>query len=307
MTWGTFRTPSKRSTAVRVNSVGEHYAIGPGGAVAVPMFDDSGFDWLVQYAREQIQDKYDCPYVVTGKRRHGKSMFTTRFSRVLYPEFKVQDIHFTMQSFIEALERLPPADPSRDYYPTALYDEGVTGFYNQEWYAQVPYIKILNTIGKKQLTMPILLPNLADLNPKVRSLVTFWVYLFERGLAEIRIPSVNQFDGSIFWTPLCAIRFSPLEDEFWQEYEHRKDRFIDEYTKEMGASEGVGGRLKNALDQRDKLLVHVLDRGWMTQTELGGLWGLDQSRVSKIRNSYLKRLEKEGKLRSIEMSIDAQN
>lgn len=276
-----------------INRLGWHYAASPGGTKEVPIADEAtGLNWLISIMEDRIADGYDCPFVVTGPRRFGKSVLAQKICYRLDSEFCPERIDFTLESFINGLQKLPPADAKLRRYPARLYDEGVTGFYNQEWFQQVPYIKILNIIGKKQLTMPILLPNLADLNPKVRSLVCFWAYLPQRGLAEIRFPSINQFDGTIFWDAQCCIKYGPKDDEQWRQYELAKDKFIDDYTREMGVFDGSNKRDVKVIEQRDRLMEHCISLGWMNQQDIADLFEVTQPNVSQMLTKYKSRKEK---------------
>jgi DNA-binding transcriptional regulator YiaG len=255
---------------MELNRVGFHYAISPEGATKCPMFDESGLDWIVASMRELIDDGYDAPFVVTGQRRNGKSVFTLKVSRKQNPAFGVKNIHFSIESFMADLENIPEADPRIKYYPTVDYDESITGLHNQEWQSQVPYVKVLNIIGKKRITMPVVLPHIGDLNPKVTRMMAFWVFIYQRGVAEIRIPRTNQFDRSIFWVPYCAIQYDKFEDNdpFWVAYSERKDKFISEYTKSMSDTEGTKGLAGKYAEQRNTLIEHLRENKIMSRDDI---------------------------------------
>jgi len=265
-----FNTWTKFQTPMELNRVGLHYAISPEGTTKVPMFDESGFDWIVASMRELIDDGYDAPFVVTGQRRNGKSVFTLKLSRRQNPGFTVKNIHFSIESFMADLENIPEADPRIKYYPTVDYDESITGLYNQEWQSQVPYVKVLNIIGKKRITMPVVLPHIGDLNPKVTRMMAFWVFIYQRGVAEIRIPRTNQFNRDIFWVPFCAIQYDKFDDydPFWMAYSEKKDKFISEYTKSMSDADGLKGLARKYAEQRNTLIEHLRENKIMSREEI---------------------------------------
>lgn len=250
--------------------MGLHYAVSPEGSTRIPMFDESGFKWIVASMRELIEDGYDAPFIVTGNRRNGKSVFTLKVSRLQCHNFSVKNVHFAIEPFMANLEEAPEADPRIGYYPTVDYDESITGLHNQEWQSQVPYVKVLNIIGKKRITMPVVLPHIGDLNPKVTRMMAFWVFIFQRGVAEIRIPKTNQFNKDIFWIPYCAIQYDAFaeNDPFWLAYSKRKDDFIAEYTKSMSNTDQPRGLAGKYAEQRNALIDHVRDNKIMTREEI---------------------------------------
>jgi hypothetical protein len=272
----------KDETSLVLNRVGIHNAVGFDGPVKVPMFDESGIDWIVTSMRELIADGYDAPWICTGNRRFGKSVFTLKVSRRHCKNFRVENIHFAIEPFMADLEAAEEADPRIGYYPTVDYDESITGLHNQEWQSQVPYVKVLNIIGKKMITMPIVLPHISDLNPKVTRMMAFWVYIYERGVAEVRIPKTNQFDKGIFWVPYCAIKYDAFDekDAFWLAYQKRKDQFIQDYTKEMSDTEGPKGQAGKYVQQRNKLIEHLTQNKMMQVNEIAELLEVKPNTIS---------------------------
>lgn len=283
MTRGVFNTWTSKETPIEVNLIGHHYAVGPDGPVKIPMFDESGFDWIVASMREQIEDGYDAPFIVTGDRRKGKSVFTLKVSRRHFSNFRVENVHFAIEPFMSDLENIPEADPRIGYYPTVDYDESITGLHNQEWQSQVPYVKVLNIIGKKRITMPIVLPHISDLNPKVTRMMSFWVFIYQRGVAEIRVPKTNQFDKSIFWIPYCAIKYDafPEDDPFWMAYSERKDKFISDYTKQQSELDAPRGLAGKYVQQRNTLIDHLRETKKMTVEEMAELLDVKTGTIYK--------------------------
>lgn len=277
-----FKTWTKFETPLELNRVGIHYAVSPEGSTRIPMFDESGLDWIVASMRELINDGYDAPFIVTGQRRNGKSVFTLKVSRKQNPMFSIKNIHFSIESFMSDLENIPEADPRIGYYPTVDYDESITGLHNQEWQSQVPYVKVLNIIGKKRITMPVVLPHISDLNPKVTRMMAFWVYIYQRGVAEIRIPRTNQFDRGIFWIPYCAIQYDKFDDDdpFWLAYSKRKDDFISEYTKSMSEVEGPRGVAAKYAEQRNTLIRYIKENDWAQLKDVAEKLGVKQNTLS---------------------------
>ena len=267
MTWTKEGRPN---TPVQVNRVGVHNAVGSEGPIQVPLFDETGFNWLHQTMKEHILDGYDFPYVVTGDRRRGKSVFTLKLSQMHDRHFGLDNNHFNIGPFMQGLTDAPSADPDNGIFPTVNFDESITGLNNQEWQSQVPYVQVLNIIGAKRITMGIVLPHIASLNPQVTRLMSVWVYIFERGLAEIRIARTNQFSKDIWWVPYGAIKYGPYPegDPFWAEYNRRKTDFINDYTESMADNNVIGGRAGLYAHQRNDLIRYIADNKWAQMKDI---------------------------------------
>ena len=275
--------------SMTLNRVGIHNAVGNEGPVQVPMFDESGMKWMGANIKNAIDLEFDCPVITTGKRRRGKSNFTIKlFREHVWPGFSLENIHFEVDSYVSSLQGCDPANPSIGYYPVQMYDESITGFHNQDWQHQIPYVKVLNIVGKKRICMPFLLPNLGDLNSKVKPLVMFWVYLYRRGVAEIRVPSENQFDGSVFWRPYCAISFDKLDGPFWDAYEVKKMEFIERYD---AVNTDVRGRRSAEAMQRDALISHVVEQGWMKADDIAVELDVKPGTVKSWMTRYRQKME----------------
>lgn len=274
---------------ITLNKVDDYNAVAADGAVSIPMFDDTGYEWLSRYVHSAIDNKLQCPFVVTGKAGRGKSTFSIKLLRQTWVGFNPEHIHFWIDPFMESLEKNEEADPSIGYYPAELYDEAITGLFNQEWQSQTPQIKTTNIVRKKRTTIGYLTPNLGDINPKILPNMQFWAYMYRKGVAEIRFPYQNQFNGSVYWKPICAIAFTPLADEFWTTYERKKDSFIQEFLHGINKGEIGSRKYIQVVNQRDDLIAHVVDSELMKQNEIADVLNVKPNTVSMWLNRREKR------------------
>ncbi len=251
-----------------LNKIDDYHAIGSDGPVNVPLFDESALDWLARLGHDSIDNKLQCPFVVTGKAGRGKSTFAIKFLQKMWIGFNVSHIHFWIEPFMSGLEKFEEADPSIKYYPCQLYDEAITGLFNQEWQDARSNVKTLNIVRKKGITAGYVTPSLGDLNPKVLPNMQFWVFIFKRGVAEIRFPMVNQFNGSVYWKPICAIAYGEMHGDLWSAYETSKDGFIQDFTHGVNQGEIGSKKVITLTDQRNSLIEWVVEEEWATQEEV---------------------------------------
>jgi hypothetical protein len=267
-----------------------YYAVAEDGPAKVPMFDLTGLDWLVRFGRDTIDNNFQCAYVATGKAGRGKSTFCQRFQRKMWKGFSKDHTHFWMDPFMRGLHDFSEADPRIGYYPGQIIDEAINGLFNQEWQSEGPYIKTFNILRKKRLTLGFAIPNLGNINPLVLPNMQFWAYMYRRGVAEIRFPFPNQFKASIYWKPICAIRFAPLNDPDWQAYNNKKDTFIQEFTSSENQSEMGGKRVKAVTEQRNSLIEWISENEWAEKQAIAERLGVSPSAISNWMSRWKPRV-----------------
>lgn len=278
---------------VQLNKIGDYGAVGPDGkAYNIPMFDESALTYLADFARDTIDYGLQCPFLVTGLPGRGKSTFSARLLNLLRPNFELDRVHFYMDDLLERIQKDPIADPDNTGYMVQLFDEAIEGTFNQSWQSQVTNIKVLNIVRIKRQIIGYAIPNLSDFNPKLHPLLQFWVFLYRKGIAELRLPFPSQFDGSVYWKPIMAIQFGAEQGEWWDRYEDKKIRFIDDYTGAVNEGEIGSKKLLAIRDQRDDLIDHVVDSGLMTVKDVARVCRVKQNTVSMWRSRRTERQAK---------------
>jgi len=237
----TVKLPPINGRTIEVGMVSERYLIGSNrrGKQNVPVYDDRVVEYIAEMAKKRVYKKFDCRILITGAVRTGKSTLACKIARKLCPDFTPEHVCFRLQDFTDVLSKLSPADPERGYFPTAILDESGVDLYSKEWQTVLVkrMAKIYQVIGKKNLTMIMCLPHRNLLTRDIREQLHIWVVTRttpdgDRGFAELREGVDNIWNMELFWKPLCAFTFDGLDDDFWAEYEARKDVFIDKFVSE---------------------------------------------------------------------------
>lgn len=282
-------TKEALSDEMELEKVGEYNAVGQGGRpVPVPLFDETGLDWLAEYARDTIRYGLQFPFLVTGLPGRGKSTFASKLLTALRPNMEHDRVHYYIENVLERIEKDDISTP--DNINTQLYDEAVTGLFNQEWQSAVTNIKVLNVVRMKLEVIGYVLPSLSDMNSKLYPMMQAWIFLYRKGVAEVLLPLVNKFDGSVYWRPVMAIQFGPMSGDWWDRYNERKYHFIQEYTSAVNQGE-IGSKKHIAvMNQRDELIERIVAEKWMTVTEIAEMLHVRQNTVSQWRSRRENRM-----------------
>lgn len=206
------------------------------GVICVPFLDHRAMDYLAAQIKEMVDDKFDCIIMITGRRRIGKSNLGIQIARRVDPEFSLDNVAFHVDDFSQLLDKNPTADPAKGVYPQVLYDEAGFGLFAKDWmHNWVKEVgKCLQVVGKKRNICFFILPHIKKLVGDIRDEMAYiWIdldfgYKHERGYAEVYTGTRNKHKQLIWWNPKCCFKYEELSDEFWTEYEHRKDEFISE-------------------------------------------------------------------------------
>ena len=207
------------------------------GEICVPFVDARAINYIAAQIREMIQDRYDCIVMITGRRRIGKSNLGLQIARKVDPvHFTLHHVAFHVDGFSNLLNENPPANPDEGMYPQAFYDESGYGLFAKDWMHEwVKNVgKALQVVGKKQNTCYFILPHIKKLVGDIRDeMAYFWIDVdfgiqHTRGYAEVYKGVRNKHKQAIWWNPKCCFKYDELNDEFWQEYEKMKDKFIDD-------------------------------------------------------------------------------
>lgn len=290
----TVNLPPIGGRVVEVGVIADSYVIGGNrkGQQSVPIYDHRIIEYIVEKAKNRVKHKFDCPILIAGPRRTGKSTTGIDIARKLDPNFTVDHIAFRLDDFREILRGLPAADPENGIYPVALLDEAGTSLYKLDYMQkmQKEMVKIFQVIGKKRLTMVMCLPHRNFLTRDIREQMYIWIQTRtldeERGFAELREGVDNIWNLDLYWKPLCGFVYNELDDPFWHEYERKKDAFIDEFSS--GSSVPDTSRMTHLCRQRDALIKLVASKKLMPRKDLADLTDMRTENVTRIINSSKK-------------------
>jgi DNA polymerase III delta prime subunit len=276
---------------ITVGVVMEEYVIGGSkkGKQTVPVYDSRAIEYIVERAKERVFHKFDCPIIIAGERRTGKSTTAVAIARSLNPSFTTNEIAYCLTDFRKILNSLPPADPENGFFPVAILDEAGTDLYHLGYMERIQQemVKIFQIIGKKRLTMILCLPHRNLLTKDIRESMFLWIQTKtlngERGFAELREGVSNIWQMELFWKPLMGFCYDELNDSFWNHYETLKDAYIQDFTQR----EVVGKTHKSQVvtDQRDKLIKMIgRDKKRFPRKKLAEVLDMRVENISRIVN-----------------------
>jgi Fe-S cluster biosynthesis and repair protein YggX len=256
------------------NVRGEHYA---------PVYDSRAFDYLAYRLIRRGKNKFDNRIVIAGPPRTGKTTIACTWAKKIDPDFPVENVTFRLDDFKKCLNELPAADPEHEKFPVAILDESGVDLYAKDWATTwvKAMAKVFQIVGKKRLTMIMNLPHRNLLAKDMRDAMHFWVNTSiedeMRGYCEVREAKANPWTTP-YWNPLFGVVFEEMSGKWWNEYEKRKDEFIDEYTSQESAP--MNQRIHKLMEQRD-LAIKALRKNH-TLREIEDLTGVDDAQVSRI-------------------------
>jgi len=274
--------------AIPVKQLDEEYEIKRDPQILIPIYDHSFLNYLIKQWQYRIDHKWSVDIMITGDRRVGKSTLANILASMIYKDFSVDNIAFTIKEFQEILRSNPVA--KNGIYPVAILDEAGFDLFAQDWADRIQkeMVKTFEIIGAKYQTIFLLAPNPSLINRGFRKMASYWIYLpsekMTRGVAEYYEVKVNKYDGSIYYEPQCAFLFDPINEQYnshllpiWQEYEKRKMAFISSVLDNL--PELKGRELRNAMTLY-RLVLNAYEAG-ITQTQLADWANLDQTTISK--------------------------
>lgn len=257
-----------------------------GKAIRCRVYDERFANYIIARMKQHVRRKYDNRIVLTGPPGSGKTTEAITLARLMDKDFPVDNISFRLSDFRKKLSSLDGARPEDDYYPCAILDESGVDLYSKDWAKVHPkeMAKVFQIIRKKKLTMIMCIPHITLLLKDIRDAMHWWFDMLTleeyRGFCVVREAVPNAFTGP-WWGPMGAYVFDELDDQFWHEYEDRKDDFIDAFAAEVPETKSV--REKKLKDQRD-VCIRELRRKKMSVRAIEKLTGLDDGHVSRIEN-----------------------
>jgi len=266
------------------NTKGNHYA---------PVYDSRAFDYLVCRAKKRVKNRFDNRIVTAGPPRTGKTTAAGTWARKIDPDFSVENVSFRLADFRADLASLPAADPEHDKFPIAVLDESGVDLFAKDWYTKVAkdMAKVFQICGKKRLTMFLNLPHRNFLTRDMRNEMHFWLNTCledeYRGYCEVREAKPNPWDAP-YWAPLFGVVFEEMSGKWWNEYEKRKDEFIEKFISVGPIT--IPERVQKLLKQRNSLIRDLAKRGVSYRT-IEGICGVGTGSISAIINRHVEELE----------------
>lgn len=212
------------------------------GNTKIDIVSFDAIDWLISQLENRLEDSWDNIVMITGQERSGKSTLGfhifEKLAERLGKEFTVDNIYFSAYE----LYRDAKKGNKRDIF---MLDEAGAELYGKEWYTEVQksIVKLLQVIGKKELTIILNLPHRTLLNKDIRNRrIHYWFHTAikkemvdgvlkrKRGYAKLREPYTNEWSDSAFWKAKFTIKYPKYEGEVWDEYEKKKTKYIENMT-----------------------------------------------------------------------------
>jgi len=298
----------------------------------VKLYDAKALLYFIEAMEFRRQNKFDNIVITSGWERTGKSMLTIVEKRIsdssLYQDKErfadlIKTDNWSINDFMTDPLKLNQVCFDLDDYHKQIsacqengndfiiLDEAGYRLFALEWWSgdQINLIKEFQVIGKKRIKTDLNVPHKDDLNNRIRDRrVTFWQYVFtkqrgdkvDRGFVELREANPDKWKLQIYWNPTFVCRFPEINDHEWDEYELKKDQFINhivEERTEMASMTGVGKRDVKYYRESNKLIMAMKDGrngkdGWK-QSDIAKVLGVTESLISQ-------RIKKEMEMREIE-------
>ena len=199
--------------------------------------------WLISDLKSRIEDGWDNMVMITGQERSGKSTLGfhiyKRLAEELGLEYKLDQIYFSAKELHSDAKK----GKQKQIY---MLDEAGAELYGKEWYNEVQrsIVKLLQVIGKKNLTLILNLPHRTLLNKDIRNRrIHYWFHTKtrkvrmgdgrlkrKRGYATLHIPHTNKWSDSAFWEGKFTIKYPEISDEVWESYEEKKSEYIEKMS-----------------------------------------------------------------------------
>lgn len=285
--------PPINGKVLKVGLISDEYNIGGTrrGKNIVPVYDGTVVDYIAEMAKKRVHHRFDARILITGPVRTGKSTTAVAIARAIDPDFPVDNIAFRLEDYREILASLPSSDAKKGVFPTAILDESGVDLYSKDWQVRLvkEMAKVYQIIGKKNLTMIMCLPHRNLLTRDIREQMHIWVSTRtdlegERGFAELREAVENIWQLEVFWKPLCGFCFNEVADDFWSEYEARKDRFIDDFIAVKKVDDvALPAKTKRHIQQRNAAIKMAYENG-KSLKEIGDLVKLTPQAINQIVN-----------------------
>lgn len=253
------------------------------------IYDRSGLDYIAYEIKDRIMDEMDCPIMITGPRRYGKSMLAKMIGTRINKEFTTEHMWFKMADFNKALYESTLPKPDVGFFPVEIYDEAGVGFSSLQWWQaeQIEALKSFQILGMKQLVAMFVLPHRNDLNNRIReNLVVWWFHVHKRGFVQVMRGEPNMWEPEAHWKTEFYLQFPPEYDPGWDAYQVKKWAFIQDYLNK----DKDGPLTKRDAEWKDAtrlLSIADIKDGFRTQTDISRIINRSQSTVSDLVNEKI--------------------
>jgi hypothetical protein len=299
------KTPGEIGVPVNIINL-KHPIRQAGRTFTVPLVDESGVYFAAKLATERIGHKRDCPILVTGDRGIGKSTFINKCGQVidsfnkadpdLKANFGVDKIAFRLEEFDQIFNTNPAGDGEKGIYPQVVMDEAGHALYGPEWLAKEQRIiakeLIISRIKRQILWMAV--PKRKQFNNQIRDMAYIWVHISEpkeylQGYGVVRLAPAHlqsEFHSEKYWEPKYAFTFTAESGPFWDKYEEKKIKFVDEVTRDTASGKARSEKTIKARDVVVKAYYNYRKqhKDPITLEELGQLLNLGTTMVWNILN-----------------------
>jgi len=290
-------TPGGKSFDVGI--VSDSYRMGKTSRAKqmVCVYDYQIIPYIAELLKELPREKFDCIILITGRRRTGKSTLASQIARAVDKTFPLDNIAFRLSEFNDVVHTNPYANPAKEIYPQVILDEAGFDLFSQNWMQEMQknLVKKFEVIGAKCQIVYLVLPHRMMLNRGLREgMVHLWINVStfdgERGFAELRIGQENIWALEQYWKPLCAFTFNDTRDDFWNQYNTKKIKFINEVTADT--PEAGNTRVSQLVKQRNALIRNMYERRVRTVKQISEVIGITPTQVCDIINSDNTKKEK---------------
>lgn len=146
----------------------------------------------------------------------------------------------------------------------------------------------------REIMSGIVLPSKADLDERLQRLADYWVLVTERGEAIIHKVKIGRYDDRLWFDPMQEWSFPNLDGDpviEWLDYAKANRLEGDDnqqyYTDDEVEDVANEARLEGKKEAQLEVVAHCLNRG-LTQSETGDLLGVNQPRVSQLKQEAEK-------------------
>jgi hypothetical protein len=255
----TLTGPSGKEHTVGVLQDEYLMAVERGKPVMTHMFDDRFIGYFVDLIMQRPLHKFATNIMVAGEPRTGKSTIAATIARRVDSKFPPSQVGFTLEEFCKIFSENPYADPKMGIIPQAIADESGFAMYSSKHMdrEQVNLNRVFQVTPVINTISYFVLPHKDFLNKNIRdTMVQYWLQVVTssliRGFCEVREAIHSKFTKDVYWKPLAAFTFDPIDsDDWWTEYFARKVAFVDRVKAEPLTDTGGSSREKDLVKQRN--------------------------------------------------------
>jgi len=255
-------------------------------------------DEFAKIVNKHLKSDRDVFVCITGFTGEGKSTFAIELAQAHAKiRKKTYSLNKQMTWDREELLQMIDGENKLKQYDEVIHDELFLAGYNRKWQdaEQIEFIQTLNTYRDRHLLFIGCIPVFKQLDPAVRTRVRFWVHIFKRGIAVIRLQEPNSCTDDV-WnlrdeatlertkqllkysrnSPMVCY-YDDLDDDTKKEYlELRNTKRIEAIHKTKEKS--IGGNSK-AYSAFNKLAMHIKKKYKYSNRQLAIISDVDRASI----------------------------